>query len=208
MKNLAKYWIIIVFVIMIVAAAVLFRFAGVRHKKFEQQIDSLKQQIQVDEAAIETNLAYADIQDQIEPEKEKLQSSRNELYSHFSSEFLEEDQINYVLYLEKLFGNEITFSYSDVEPVSTLSDGSYVGGATLTVNFESTRQGFKDIVQKLATDSQIASVDVASVEYSPEDDSAKGTLTITVFTLSASSYEPLQPAGKDNSSDSPKTGEN
>ncbi len=202
MKRLGKYWKVILAVLLVGASIPLFWQAKVRQESIAQELLGLTMEIEATQASIDENQLYADVQDKIDPQLEKLQKSRDKLYAHFPSNLLEEDQINFVLSLEKLFGNEITFSYSGLMPIMNLSDGNYVGAVTLAVNFQGTEENFKNMVEKLATDPRATSVQTAYIEYIPDTDNmVAGQLTVTIYTVSATPYEP--PKSPD---DVPKTG--
>ena len=131
-------------------------------------------------------------------------ASRLDLYKHFPKEMKEEDQIMYVLYLEKLFGTEIYFSFSTAQPITVLRDGSKLMGLTLTVNYETTYKGFQDMVNYLATDSKITSVQYATIQYDAAKDLATGTVTLLLYMLDSEDLQYLPPdvyvpdTGKEN----------
>ena len=110
----------------------------------------------------------------------------------------------YVLYLESLFGTEINFAFSTPQPIVALRDGATLQGLTLTVNYETTYQGFKDMVTYLATDSRITSVQYASIQYDAEKDTATGEITLLLYLIDTDLIEYLPPevtnpeTGKDN----------
>lgn len=98
----------------------------------------------------------------------------------------------YVLYLEEQFGTEISFSFGTVSPIRMLSDGALLEGLTLTVNYETTYQGFKDMVDYLATDSRITSIQYATVDYDAENDVATGTMTLLCYIMESDLMEEYQ----------------
>ena len=156
------------------------------------------------EASIKDNMRYAAVQDKLEDANAAVDASRLELYQHFPVEMKEEDQIMYVLYLEKIFGTEIHFSFSSPHPLTALRDGSILMGLTLTVNYETTYDGFQDMITYLSTDSRVASVQVASINYNAQKDEATGTITLLLYLIDSDLMEYLPPevfepeTGKEN----------
>ncbi len=189
-KFLARWWRLILAAALTAAAAAVLYFGCVKTEmEFRSKQDSLGIEIAGLQSQIELNQQYADIQDQLPAANQAIQDSRAALYRHFPADLLEEDQIMYVLYLEQVFGTEITFSFGSVEPLSVLEDSSIVGGVTLTVNYETTYQGFKDMINYLATDSRITSIQYCTLEYDDATDTAKGFLTLLCYTLNATPYK-------------------
>lgn len=153
----------------------------------------MKAQIISLQASIAENMRYADVQERIPEASAALEDSRLALYEKFPTELREEDQIMYVLYLEELFETEISFSFGTVAPVRMLSDGAILEGLTLTVNYETTYQGFKEMVDYLATDSRITSIQYATVDYDSENDTATGTLTLLCYIMDSDLLEYEEP---------------
>ena len=89
----------------------------------------------------------------------------------------------YILYLEKQFGTEIHFSFGKAQQLVALKDGSQLMGLTLTVNYETTYQGFQDMINYLATDKTITSVQFANINYDPASNKAVGTVTLLLYLL-------------------------
>ena len=156
------------------------------------------------ENKIAENLKYADIQDKLEPAKEELAASRLALYQKFPKEMREEDQIVYVLYLESLFKEEIFFSFSEAVELVPLSDSAVLEGLLITVNYETTYQGFQEMVDYLAQDSRIASIYEATIEYDEKEDLASGAITLLLYLMDSDQLEYTPPqvnipeTGKDN----------
>ena len=205
MKILKKYWKLLLGLILIGAAAfVYYNVYETELENFEKESKRLKSTITSLENSIRENSRYADIQEELEPANQALDASRLMLYDHFPVEMKEEDQIMYVLYLEKTFGTEIQFSFSKAAQITALRDGSSLMGLTLTVNYETTYQGFQDMVNYLATDSRITSVQYATIQYDAENDRATGTVTLLLYLLNSDAMEYLPPdvfqpeTGKDN----------
>lgn len=205
MKVIAKGWKVVLAVLMIMAALPIFFLGYLREKKaFEAEQSQMKAQISSLQATIAENMRYADVQEQIPEAAAALEESRLALYEKFPTELREEDQIMYVLYLEELFETEISFSFGTVAPVRMLSDGAVLEGLTLTVNYETTYQGFKEMIDYLATDSRITSIQYATVDYDSENDTATGTLTLLCYIMDSDLLEYEEPdvnepqTGKDN----------
>lgn len=205
MKVLAKYWKVLIAVILLLIA--IFLYMNV-YKTEEAAYQSESQQLRTMIMALQSNIAennrYADIQDELDAAKEELAASRVALYEHFPVEMKEEDQIMYVLYLETIFGTEISFSFSDETPLISLYDGAVLQGLLLTVNYETTYQGFQDMVNYLATDARITSVYEATIDYDADKDVATGTVTLLIYLVDSEALEYLPPdvakpeIGKDN----------
>ena len=207
MKVLAKYWKVLIAIILLLVAAFLYMNV---YKTEEAAYQSESQQLRTMIMALQSNIAennrYADIQDELEEAKAEVKASRLELYQHFPVEMKEEDQIMYVLYLETLFGTEISFSFSEAQPIMALydEDGANLMGLLLTVNYETTYQGFQDMVNYLATDARITSVYEATIDYDADKDVATGTVTLLIYLVDSEMLEYLPPdvakpeIGKDN----------
>lgn len=184
MKAVAKNWKVVLALLMMTAALPIFFMGYLREKQaFEAEQSRLKTQIATLQTTIAENLRYSDIQEQLPGAEEALDESRLALYEKFPTELREEDQIMYVLYLEELFETEISFSFGTVAPVRLLSDGAILEGLTLTVNYETTYDGFKEMVDYLATDSRITSIQYATVDYDAENDVATGSLTLLCYIM-------------------------
>lgn len=196
MKTLAKNWKLVFALLMVMLALPVFFLGYLREKKaFEAEQAELNTRITTLQQTIAANRQYAqyeDIQEQLPEASAALDESRLELYEHFPRELREEDQIMYVLYLEEQFGTEISFSFGTVSPIRMLSDGALLEGLTLTVNYETTYQGFKDMVDYLATDSRITSIQYATVDYDAENDVATGTMTLLCYIMESDLMEEYQ----------------
>lgn len=194
MKVLGKYWKVLLALVLIAAAALIY-VKGYQEEKLAYEAESaqLKMYIKSLESAIQENMRYADIQDQLEDATNEVNASRLELYEHFPVEMKEEDQIMYVLYLEKLFGTEIFFKFNTPQALTVMRDGASLMGLTLEVNYETTYQGFQDMVDYLATDSRITSVQYASIDYDAATDTATGTVTLLLYLMDSDLLEYLPP---------------
>lgn len=194
-KFFSKYWIAVLSVLMFAVGAYiafsLYRPASEAYKTASTMLDGQIAMLQ-NEIAEET--VYADVQDLLESEKAALDESREELYSHFTSEMREEDQILYIIYLEDVFKDgEIlpyvtetggTFSFGSPSGIAPLGDGSTLGALTLTVGYKTTYQGFKDVINRFATDTEyITSIEGCTLQYDPDTDTAQGTMTLRLYLL-------------------------
>ena len=205
MKVLAKYWKVLIVVILLGLAVFLYmdkyKAAEAAYETKVQQLETMKLAM---ESSIKENMKYAGIQDKLDDAKAELEASRLELYKNFPVEMKEEDQIMYVLYLETLFETEIFFTFSEAQGLVALQDGAVLQGLLITVNYETTYQGFQDMVNILATDSRIASVYQATIEYDAEKDVAAGYLTLILYLMDSDELEYTPPdvfipeTGKDN----------
>lgn len=156
------------------------------------------------EMLIAENLKYESVQDLLDPASEAIDMSRKALYQRFPAEYKEEDQIMYVLYLEEKFGTEIMFNFGTVAPIARFSDGSMLNGLSLTVNYSSTYDEFKDMINYLARDSRVTSIQYGTMEYDAENDLVTGNLTLLLYTMDSPLVDYYKPhitpsqKGKDN----------
>lgn len=196
LKFLGKYWAALLAVILFAIAAYHVSGYGTEQLLYESKRAMLEAQIASCERSIQENARYADIQEQLEPATAQLDASRQELYDHFPRELLHEDQIMYVLYLETKFGTEIYFEFDDKKPLvegQYLSDGSILCELTITVNYETTYEGFKEMLDYLSTDDRITSVRFASIQYDAKQDIAKGEVTLRLYMLESELLEYMDP---------------
>ena len=194
MKFLAKYWKVLL-ALVLVFAAVYFYLTKYKVEKlaYEFQMSSLQMQITAMEKKIAENKQYADIQDELEEAKAELEASRLDLYQVFPVDMKEEDQIMYVLYLETLFKEEIFFPFNKPATLLQLSDGSNLNVLELVVNYKTTYQGFKNMVDYLATDSRVASVQEATIDYDAEKDEAVGYVKLWLYLMDSNQLEYMRP---------------
>lgn len=205
MKFLKQNWKALIALLLLVAtAAVYFKVYVPEKEAYERKVVELNTMITALQTTIAENLRYVEIQDELPPANEAIEMSRLELYKKFPSVLKEEDQIMYVLYLEEIFGTEIYFNFGDIVPMATLSDGSVLGNLTLTVNYNTSYDGFKEMIDYLASDSRITSVQTASMQYDAASDTAIGSLTLSCYTLTSAEVPYQAPdvdkpaVGKDN----------
>lgn len=205
MSILKKYWALLLAILLFLGAAWCYANNYTQEKAaYEAETQQLETMIRAIQESIQNNARYTDVQDQLEGRMAQIEESRQALYEHFPKEMKEEDQIMYVLYLEKLFGTEISFAFASPVAVVPLQDGSTLLGLDLTVNYETTYQGFQDMIAYLSTDSRITSVKSAALEYDAKKDLAIGALNLRLYLLDAEVLEYLPPdvaepdTGKDN----------
>ena len=194
MNALKNNWKALVALILTIAAiAVYFLCYRPGKAEFETRTTELNTSIAALQSTAAENLRYAAVQDKLPAAMEELQNSRLELYEHFPAELKEEDQIMYVVYLEERFGTHIDFSFAAPEPIVSLRDGSVLCGVALTVNYQTSYEGFKEMISYLSADSRIASIQHASMEYDPAADTATGTLTLVCYTVDSPLLEYTAP---------------
>lgn len=204
MKALAKYWKVLLAVILLgVAAFLYFDKYKTEEAAYEAKVRQMETMILALDASIQENEKYADIQDLLPDATAELEASRMELYKHFPKEMREEDQIMYILYLETIFKEEIFFEFAQAVELTPLRDGS-LQGLLLTINYKTSYEGFKDMIDYLATDSRITSVQEATIQYDAENDIAMGYVSVIVYLIDSPNREYTAPdiavpeTGKDN----------
>lgn len=204
MMQLKKYWKAIVAVVLLIAFALVLSNYFSERQDHQAEVDKLQSNNQMLQNKVDANKEYEDVQDQLEEASAQLMASRLELYQKFPVEMKEEDQIMYVLYLEKIFGTEIFFSFGQAQPMTVLKDGAKVMGLTLTVNYQTSYDGFKDMIDYLATDSRVTSVQFAQIQYDAASDTAVGTVTLLLYLIDSELLDYVSPdvnvpdTGKDN----------
>ena len=205
MKALAKYWKVLLAVVLIAVAAFLYfdkyKTEEAAHETKVRQMETMNMALK---ARIQENEKYADVQPLLTDATAELDASRMELYKHFPKEMREEDQIMYILYLETIFKEEIFFNFAQPVELTPLRDGSSLQGLLLTINYETSYEGFKDMIDYLATDSRITSVQEATINYDAENDIAVGYISVIVYLIDSPDREYTAPDiavpeyGKDN----------
>lgn len=194
MKLLGKYWKLLIALILIGLSLFLYLDKyKTEAAAYEQQIQQTELMVDALKASIEKNLRYKDIQDELDVARTELAESRLDLYRHFPVELKEEDQIMYVLYLETLFGTEINFAFNQAQDMVALYDGDSLQGLILQVNYETTYQGFQDMINYLATDSRITSVYDATISYDAQKDIATGVVTLILYLVDTDKVEYVAP---------------
>lgn len=204
MQQLKKYWKALVAVVLLIAFAMVFSNYLSERDAHKAEMDKLQINNQALQNKVDANKQYEGVQDQLEDASAQLMASRLELYQKFPVKMKEEDQIMYVLYLEKIFGTEIFFSFSQAQPMTALKDGANLMGLTLTVNYQTTYDGFKDMIDYLATDSRVTSVQFAQIQYDAASDTAVGSVTLLLYLIDSELLDYVSPevnepdTGKDN----------
>ena len=204
MMQLKKYWKAIVAVVLLIAFALVLSNYFSERQAHQAEVDKLQSNNQMLQNKVDANKEYEDVQDKLEEASAQLMASRLELYQKFPVEMKEEDQIMYVLYLEKIFGTEIFFSFGQAQPMTVLKDGAKVMGLTLTVNYQTSYDGFKDMIDYLATDSRVTSVQFAQIQYDAASDTAVRTVTLLLYLIDSDLLDYVSPevnepdTGKDN----------
>ena len=194
MKAIAKFWKVLLALILVAAAVFVYFDSYVTEKATHElkvmQMQTMNLNMQ---KKIQEDLKYADIQDKLEPAMTELAESRLELYKKFPKEMREEDQIMYVLYLESLFKEEIFFTFSEAVELIPLSDGAALEGLLISINYETSYEGFQEMIDYLAKDSRIASVYEATIEYDEKKDVASGYITLLLYLMNSDQLEYTPP---------------
>ena len=204
MKLLSKYWKVLLAVALLVAAVLVYTNYQEELETHKAEIQKLNTYNQTLLQKIQKNKKYESVQGQLEEATAQVMASRLELYEKFPVEMKEEDQIMYVLYLETIFGTEIQFAFSKAQPMVALKDGAKLMGLTLTVNYETSYEGFQNMINYLATDSRVTSVQLANIQYDPASDRAVGTVTLLLYLIDTELRDYIEPevnipdTGKDN----------
>lgn len=184
MKVLGKYWKALLSFFMIAAAAfIYFRIHLPAKDAYELEKNNLIIQNSALQTSIANNRLYDPVLDQLDPSMEEITASREELYANFPVEMREEDQIMYMLYLEEKFGKEVVFSFAEAEILEYLHDGSVLQGVTIAFDYETTYDGFKNMIKELATDTRITSVRYATLDYDRENGTLSGQMTVILYLL-------------------------
>ena len=204
MQFVGKYWKALLAVILLIAVVVVYSNYDTERKVHKAEVNQLNTNNIALQNRVEENMKYEGVQDKLEEATAQLMASRLELYEKFPVEMKEEDQIMYVLYLEKIFGTEIQFAFSTAQPMVALKDGAKLMGLTLTVNYQTSYDGFLEMINYLATDSRITSVQFAQIQYDANSDTAVGTVTLLLYLIDSDLLDYVKPevnvpdTGKDN----------
>ena len=159
MKVIGRNWKAVLSVLLLLAAVLVYVLGyRPRSEAYVMERDQLKTQITALQTTIVENEKYKDVQDQLEPAEAAIEESRAALYENFPADMKEEDQILYLLYLEKTLGTgskelgytqklhdiflqrfgsggDIEFSFGEITPMQDLSDGALLEGLNLTVYY-------------------------------------------------------------------------
>ena len=193
MQQLKKYWKALVAVVLLIAFAMVFSNYLSESRAHRAEMDKLEANNQALQNKVDANMKYEGVQDKLEDASAQLMASRLELYQKFPVEMKEEDQIMYVVYLEETFGTEIQFSFSEAVPMVPLSDGSTLMGLPLVVNYNTNYEGFKEMIDYLASDSRITSIQNATMQYDEANDIAVGSLTLICYIMDSELLEYQSP---------------
>lgn len=207
MKVIGRNWKAVLSVLLLVAAVLVYVLGyRPRSEAYVLERDQLNTQITALQTTIVENEKYKDVQDQLEPAEAAIEESRAALYENFPADMKEEDQILYLLYLEKTLGTgskelgytqelhdiflqrfgkdgDIEFSFGEITPMQDLSDGALLEGLNLTVYYHASYQDFKNMIHALATDERITSIRYATFNYDSEKKLLDGQMTLTLYLM-------------------------
>lgn len=212
MSTLAKYWkIVLALILAVIALLVVLLVYLPGRAKYELQKVALNGNISVLQTSLAEALKYpADMEEDIQAATKEVEDSRLELYQHFPSQMKEEDQLLYLLGLEDAFGTDdsgelgysqdlhqifldkfgvdITYSFGTDTPLLTLSDGAILSGQTITVYFSGPYDRVKEMIRYLGTEEvPLTSIQYASLYWS--DDAVTGTFTLLNYLLDSDLLE-------------------
>ncbi len=207
MKAIGRNWKAVLSVLLVISAVLVY-FLGYRPRReaYAAERQQLETQITALQTTIVENEKYKGVQDQLEPAKAAVEESRTALYENFPADMKEEDQLLYLLYLEKTLGTgskelgytkelhdiflqrfgsggDIEFSFGEITPMQALSDGALLEGLNLTVYYHASYQEFKNMVHALATDERITSIRYATFNYDSEKKLLDGQITLTLYLM-------------------------
>ena len=207
MKVIGRNWKAVLSVLLLLVAVLVYVLGyRPRSEAYVMERDQLKTQITALQTTIVENEKYKDVQDQLEPAEAAIEESRAALYENFPADMKEEDQILYLLYLEKTLGTgskelgytqelhdiflqrfgkdgDIEFSFGEITPMQDLSDGALLEGLNLTVYYHASYQDFKNMIHALATDERITSIQYATFNYDSEKKLLDGQMTLTLYLM-------------------------
>ena len=207
MKVIGRNWKAVLSVLLLLVAVLVYVLGyRPRSEAYVMERDQLKTQITALQTTIVENEKYKDVQDQLEPAEAAIEESRAALYENFPADMKEEDQILYLLYLEKTLGTgskelgytqelhdiflqrfgkdgDIEFSFGEITPMQVLSDGALLEGLNLTVYYHASYQDFKNMIHALATDERITSIQYATFNYDSEKKLLDGQMTLTLYLM-------------------------
>lgn len=200
MKAITRNWkAVLALILMIAAVVVYFRVYKPKQEAYIAERDQLNKQIAVLQTTVAENERYKDVQDLLPAEYVKMEESRDVIYEVFPDEIKEEDQLMYLLYLQKTFGSDLAelgfseslylkggqnvFQFGAVQPVRALSDGAVLEAMDITLSYSATYDGFKKMVNYLSTDSRVASIRYATFTYDVLNSVLSGQLVIRLYSL-------------------------
>ena len=212
MSALAKYWKIVLALLLAVAALLVVLMVYLPGKtSYETRKTALNSDITTLQNSLAEALKYpADMEEDIQAATKEVENSRLELYQHFPSQMKEEDQLIYLLGLEDAFGTDdsgelgysqdlhqifldkfgvdITYSFGTDTPLLTLSDGAILSGQSITVYFSGPYDRVKEMIRYLGTEEvPLTSIQYASLYWS--DDAVTGTFTLLNYLLDSDLLE-------------------
>lgn len=169
--------------------------------RLNMQIQMSNDNIAENQQIINLNKPYEDVQDDLVVEHDKLLASRESLYAHFSAELREEDVLLFMLGLETHFGDTVKLellryeelsgaqsNFGNIVDVARLSDGSMLRAWQIELKYsEATYQGFREMIDYLARDPNILSVNQATMYYN-EFNQVNGRIVIVRYMIVPSGY--------------------
>ena len=207
MKAIVRNWKALLAIVLVLAAAAVY-FLGYRPgaENFARQREQLTQQNAQLQTTIAENERYKDVQDQLSPALDAIEESRASLYDAFPRGMREEDQLLYLLYLDETIGagdkelgynqelhelfldqfgagTDIEFTFGSAAPIQFMSDGAILEGLNITVYYHASYAEFKEMVQALATDERIASIQYATFSYDSSEKKLTGQMTLTIYLM-------------------------
>lgn len=207
MKVIGRNWKAVLSVLLLLVAVLVYVLGyRPRSEAYVMERDQLNAQITALQTTVVENEMYKGVQDQLEPAEAAIEESRAALYENFPADMKEEDQILYLLYLEKTLGTgskelgytqklhdiflqrfgsggDIEFSFGEITPMQALSDGALLEGLNLTVYYHASYREFKNMVHALATDERITSIRYATFNYDSEKKLLDGQMTLTLYLM-------------------------
>lgn len=135
MKAIARNWkAVLALILMIAAVVVYFRVYKPKQEAYIAERDQLNKQIAVLQTTVAENERYKDVQDLLPAEYVKMEESRDVIYEVFPDEIKEEDQLMYLLYLEKIFaGSPASLNFSQNQYLSLGVGHSFVRPGTIEI---------------------------------------------------------------------------
>ena len=145
MKVIGRNWKAVLSVLLLLVAVLVYVLGyRPRSEAYVMERDQLNAQITALQTTIVENEMYKDVQAQLEPAEAAIEESRAALYENFPADMKEEDQILYLLYLEKTLGTgskelgytqklhdiflqrfgsggDIEFSFGEITPMQAVS---------------------------------------------------------------------------------------
>lgn len=218
MKTLGKYWkSILAALLLLLAVGIYMGKYRPMKQNYGQQKMMLEQQCTALQTSITENLRYAKVKELLPAEQEKLEASRLALYEKFPRALKEEDQLLYLMDLEKewpklhsaamgfsydLFnhfnqklGTTVHFQFGKPMTIYQMTDGAQMVGIPITIYFNGTYSGMKKMAEYLAQDPRLTSVLTADMDWlkDPKGDGLTGTFTVLCYTIDTDKLEYEEP---------------